>query len=188
MCFLFPLFFLFIFDYILFLNYFLYILQKIHYFIVFYCILKSALRQWRRGARSSNCNTASARLSVLWVQHLPRRCLGRKASSSHESHTQLRKLQRIENVSDCSYHCDTNRCHPSEPSRNCCKPIHDGSSDKKTSQNNISLQKTLPHEHRKTCDLLHINIAFLTVTLHEMYATIGAGEGLGSRRTRATRP
>ena len=37
-----------------------------------------------------NHNTTSARLSVLWVQHLPRRRLGRKASPSHENHAQLK--------------------------------------------------------------------------------------------------
>ena len=41
---------------------------------------------------------------------------GEKASPSHEKHTQLRKLQQIENVSVCSYHYDTCACLPSQPS------------------------------------------------------------------------
>ena len=49
-----------------------------------------------------------ARLSVLWVQRLPHRRLGRKASSfSHERLTQPRKHLRIENVSVCSHHYDS---------------------------------------------------------------------------------
>ena len=40
-------------------------------------------------------NITSAGTSVLWVQHLPRRCLGRKASSSQEKHALLETKTKL---------------------------------------------------------------------------------------------
>ena len=40
-------------------------------------------------------NITSAGTSVLWVQHLPRRCLGRKASSSQEKHALLETTTKL---------------------------------------------------------------------------------------------
>ena len=78
-------------------------------FIVSFCFY-CALRQWRRGVCRSNHIATSARLSVLWVQPLPRRRLGR------------RKHQRIETFSACLYHYDTCTFLPPKPSPYCCSP------------------------------------------------------------------
>ena len=75
-----------------------------------------AWRQLCRGTGRSNYKTASDLMSVLWAQHLPRRRLWRKPSPLMKARTQLRKLQRIDMVSVCSYHHDACTNLPSQPS------------------------------------------------------------------------
>ena len=59
----------------------------------------------RGGQHYFDHNTSSARLSVLWVQPLPRRNL----AVSHKN-TQLKTFKNLERVSGCSYRCDTCTC------------------------------------------------------------------------------
>ena len=40
-------------------------------FLFLFCCVLLCLKKWRRGTSRNNCNTTSARRSVLWVQILP---------------------------------------------------------------------------------------------------------------------
>ena len=82
----------------------------------FYCALR------RRGTCRSNGNTTSAKTVCNRVQPLPRKCLGRESSSSHES-IPLRNFTSL-NTSQLSHHYDTCTSLPSQPVL--LQPILDG--------------------------------------------------------------